>query len=64
MKTKYGREVQENRMYELKYKWGDSYCYGYGMWHPDKHHNVDIIREDGGVTYQSPKDVVFLRLYR
>ena len=64
IKTKYGKIVHENRIYELKYKWGDSYAYGYGIYHPDKHSQIDIICNNGGVTYADPKDVIFIKKYK
>jgi hypothetical protein len=50
-------------VYELKYKWGDSYKYGYGWLNPENKHgkNVDIICHDGGVTYQDVENVLFIQ---
>jgi hypothetical protein len=64
MKTKSGKKVQEGRIYELKYKWGEGYAYGYGIYHPKQHSQVDIICHDGGVTYAEPEDVIFLKQYK
>ena len=62
LKTSKGKPVVFGKFYELKYKWGDSYKYGYGWINPDKKHgkNVDIICHDGGVTYQNVENVIFI----
>ena len=63
--TSKGKEVVIGKFYELKYKWGDSYKYGYGWINPDykcnKCNNVDIIIHEGGVTYQKIEDVIFIK---
>lgn len=63
IKTESGKLVVEGKFYELKYKWGGRYKYGYGWINPNNEHNnkVDIICHDGGVTYQDFEDVVFIK---
>jgi hypothetical protein len=38
LKTSKGKPVISGKFYELKYKWGDSYRYGYGWLNPEKKH--------------------------
>ena len=66
LKTSKGLPVIIGKIYELKYKWGDGYNYGYGWINPKKQNNnyIDIILHDGGVTYQHPENVVFLKQYK
>lgn len=38
VKTTKGKPVITGKFYELKYKWGDSYKYGYGWLNPENKH--------------------------
>ena len=63
VKTITGKGVIVGKFYELKYKWGAGYKYGYGWINPEFgiNTNVDIICHDGGVTYTDLRNVIFLK---
>jgi len=63
LKTERGHPIIVGKFYELTYKWGKGWKYGYGWINPDPKANcgnIDIICHDGGVTFQDIENVTFL----
>ena len=52
--------IRPNYIYRIKYAWNGGFRLGVGRYNPDKHDNVDIICDNGGVTYIKLQDVYFL----
>lgn len=62
MKTLNQKQVILGKFYELKYKFKQSYKYGYGWINPEQNNTIiDIILHEGGVTSQPIENVVFIR---
>lgn len=64
IETEKGKVVKHNKIYRVKYKWGQGYEYGYGIYRPDKHIHVDILCDSGGVMYLPVENVVFIKRYK
>jgi hypothetical protein len=64
LKTVKNKTVKHGKIYKVKYRSGGTYEYGYGIYRPEKHINVDILCDEGGVIYLPVQDVIFIKRYK
>lgn len=66
-KTENNESVIHDKIYEVKYEWGNEYRYGYSWLNTNARCYcgfIDIICQDGGVTQQRIENVIFIKLLK
>lgn len=63
IKTVYDEQVELGKIYNIEYKWANTYRKGFGRINPNLSvGNVDIISSDGGVGYDKIENIRFISL--